>query len=328
MRRGFLFFVLVPVFFVACRKSSIMPRSADVLGTVCSVNAFADGSAALYDALFARLRQIDGICSATDAHSELSAVNRAAGERAVSVSGDLFFVVQAALRVSQLTDGAFDCTVGPVVSLWGIGTDHAHVPSDHEREAARSLVDWRDCVLSERDSSVFLTRKGMALDLGGIAKGYAADELAGILRAHNVRRAVIDLGGTIYLFGAKADGTPWRVAVRNPDCPQGEPALMLAAGECAVVTSGGYERYFEQDGRWYPHIFDPRTGVPAQTDVRSVTVVHHSALLADAFSTAFFVLGCEKARLLAESLGIGAVFIAENHVVSTTGDLAQNVVLF
>lgn len=327
MRRG-LFFILMPLAFAACRKASELPRTADVLGTVCSVNAFADGSAALYDELFARLRQIDGIFSATDARSELSAVNRAAGECAVSVSGDLFFVVQAALRVSQLTDGAFDGTVGPLVSLWGIGTDHARVPSEREQEPARSLVSWRDCVISERDSSVFLTQKGMALDLGGIAKGYAADELAGILRAHGVRRAVIDLGGTIYLFGAKADGSPWRVAVRNPDCPQGDPALVLAVGECAVVTSGGYERYFEQDGKRYQHIFDPRTGVPAQTDVRSVTVVHQSALLADAFSTAFFVLGREKARALAESLGIGAVFIAENHAVSTTGDLAQNVVLF
>lgn len=328
MRRRFLSFVLILPFFAACRKSPEPPRTGEALGTVCTVNAFADGTAALYDELFARLRQIDGIFSATDAQSELSAVNRAAGERAVSVSGELFSVVQAALRVSALTDGAFDCTVGPLVSLWGIATDHARVPSDAERESARSLVGWRDCVLSAEDSSVFLAKKGMALDLGGIAKGYAADVLADILRARKVRRAVINLGGTIYVVGTKADGTPWRVGVKNPDDPQGGPALALDLGEVAVVTSGDYERFFEQDGIRYHHILDPKTGFPARTDLRSVTVVHQSALLADALTTAFFVLGMDKSRELAQRLGIGAVFIAENHAVSATDDLAQNVVLF
>lgn len=323
------FFLLMLLFALAsCSKSPEPPRVQEVLGTLCSVNAFADGTAALYDSLFARLQQIDDIFSANKAESELSAVNRVAGERAVPVSAELFSVLQTALSVAELTGGAFDPTIAPLVTAWGINTPHAHVPSPKEINGAKSLVNYHYCVLSEKDTSVFLAQKSMALDLGGIAKGYAADELIRILRAHHVKRAVIDLGGNIYVFGEKSDGTPWNVGVKNPQAPLADPALALAVSENSVVTSGVYERFFEQDGIRYHHILDAQTGYPAATGVLSVTVVHQSSMLADAFSTALFVLGQEKGLSFAEQLGISAVFIDENQNVTATSDLAQNVILF
>ena len=305
----------------SCRSAE-SPRTELVLGTVCTVNAFRDGSDALYDELFARLSEIDRDASATGTASQVQAVNAASGVAPVTVGADVFAVTQAALRVAEQTGGAFNPAVGPLVALWGIATEGARVPSAAEIAEARALCDWRDIELDETARSIFLKKRGMRLDLGGIAKGYAADELSAILRARGVRRAVISLGGNVYLFGRKR-GSRWRVGIRNPLQPDGEAALALELSEASVVTSGVYERFFEQDGVRYHHILDTATGAPARTGLLSVTVVCNSSLLADALATALFVLGMERGFALLVALPEAqAVFIAEDGTVMASAGLS------
>ena len=284
------------------------------MNTVCSVNAFKNGTDKLYDELFARLAQIESDFSADKPTSQISQINAAAGLYPVAVSADVLYVIRMSLVFAKLSDGAFDPTVGPLVKLWGINTDHARVPAQSEIDALLPDVDWtqvrittgkklpRGTIIPQNiinpAGSVFLPRKGMALDMGGIAKGFAADELVSILKKHKVKQAVIDLGGNVYVFGTKADKTQWRVGIKDPDDPEGSPGIVLDLDNSSVVTSGVYERFFIQNGKRYHHILNPKTGYPAENGLKSVTIICESSITADALSTGVFILGKERGEEL------------------------------
>lgn len=319
---------MIGILFCASCSREVSPRGEIVLGTLCTVNAFEDGTQKLNDRIFARLREIDAAFSVTNAESQISAVNREAGIQPVTVSDEVFAVVKKSLEIARLTDGAFEPTVRPLSALWGIGTDAARLPEAAEIDEARALVGFGGLVLDEDKKSVYLAQKGMALDLGGIAKGYAADEVVAILRAERVRRAVVDLGGNVYVFGTKPDGTCWNVGIRNPANPDDEPVCTLHVEEGSVVTSGVYERYLELDGRRYHHILNPATGYPVENGLLSVTVVHSSSMEADALATALFVMGLEKGLSFAESHGIDAVFIDDTLKLTPTAGFAGKFSLF
>lgn len=286
-----LLIIIFSICFASCERAAD-PRTEALMGTVCTVNAYDDGTKSLYDELFARLHEIDETFSVTIDSSEISAINKAAGERSVSVSSDTAYVVKAALSFAELTGGAFDPTVGPLVKLWGINTDHARVPEKSEIDAVLPLINWRDVSVTD-DNTVMLKRHGMALDLGGIVKGYAADELTKILKARKVRRAIVDLGGNIFVYGKKKDGSPWRVGIKDPNDPEGVPAIVLNVANSTIVTSGVYERFFTENGVRYHHILDVKTGYPAASGLLSSTIVCESSMAADALSTSVFVLGRE-----------------------------------
>nr|WP_252722133.1 FAD:protein FMN transferase [Treponema socranskii] len=286
-----LLIIIFSICFASCERTA-GPRTEALMGTVCTVNAYDDGTKSLYDELFARLHEIDETFSVTIDSSEISAINKAAGERSVSVSSDTAYVVRSALAFAELTGGAFDPTVGPLVKLWGINTDHARVPAQSEIDAVLPLINWRD-VSAADDNTVMLKRRGMALDLGGIVKGYAADELTKILKARKVRRAIVDLGGNIFVYGKKKDGSPWRVGIKDPNDPEGVPAIVLNVANSTIVTSGVYERFFTENGVRYHHILDVKTGYPAASGLLSSTIVCESSMAADALSTSVFVLGKE-----------------------------------
>lgn len=335
---GFLFTCFV---FSSCSQVT-SPRTEMAMGTVCTVNAYSDGTEKLYDELFARLHEIEADFSVNIDTSQVSAVNRAAGQHAVAVSSGVLYVITTALKYAELTGGAFDPTVGPLVKIWGINTDHARVPSVQEINTALGRINWHDVVItrnSDGSGTVMLRRSGMALDLGGIVKGYAADELTSILRTRNVKRAVIDLGGNIYVFGTKKDGSLWKVGVKDPSDPEGTPALILSLSNSTVVTSGVYERFFIQDGMRYHHILDTKTGYPARTGLLSSTIVCESSIAADALSTSVFVLGQEKGMALLQDIEkdrtsgtkfseipglhtrVSAVFIAEDGSITASKSL-------
>ena len=288
--------------FSGCERQ-MAPQSEFVLGTVCSINLYEAGSAELYGTLFARLRQLNDIFNNYSDSSEISRVNQNAAAAPVAVSQDFFVVLKTALDFAQLTGGAFDPTVGPLVKLWGFGKE-PRVPSQEEIEAAQKLVGWRYVALSAEQEGVTdqeaaagptvrFTKSGVRLDLGAIAKGYAADCLVEILRERGVKRASLSLGGNVYVYGKKPGGSLWNVAVRNPEKP-GQNSFMLKTQNATVVTSGAYERFFVQDGKTYGHIIDPATGFPAQSGLASVTIVSQNSMIADALSTSLFVLGMEK----------------------------------
>ncbi len=313
MRRVFLLCLCLSLALSACAR----PASRDplrgseyVLGTICTISLLDGGSEAALQAVFGRLREIEARMSANRDGTEISSVNEGAGRSPVRVSPDTLFVIKKALEYARLSNGAFDPTIGPVVKLWNIGLEGQRVPGDREIEGALTLVDWRSVVLDERASTVFLPKAGMRLDLGAIAKGYAADETARILAERKVRAAVVDLGGNVLVFGKKADGSLWRVGVQNPFSDRGEYLGILSMPAGTVVTSGVYERYFEQDGKRYHHILDTRTGRPVNTDLVSVTVVASSSIDADGLSTTLFALGRERGLALVRTLpGVEAVYV-------------------
>lgn len=284
--------------FSGCERQ-MSPQSEFVLGTVCSINLYEAGSAELYGTLFARLRQLNDTFNNYSDSSEITRVNQNAAVAPVEISQDFFIVLKTALDFARLTGGAFDPTVGPLVKLWGFGKE-PRVPSQEEIEAAQKLVGWQ-CVILEgftdqnvaAGPTVRFTKSGVRLDLGAIAKGYAADCLVDILRERGVKRASLSLGGNVYVYGKKPGGALWSVAIRDPSKP-GQNAFMLKTRDATVVTSGAYERFFEQDGKTYGHILDPATGFPAKSGLESVTIVSHNSMVADALSTSLFVLGMEK----------------------------------
>jgi thiamine biosynthesis lipoprotein len=315
--------------FSACRpEGRSSARSELALGTLCRIELF--GQTELYGRLFSRLSEIERMMSANLADSEVSRINRAAGIAPVPISPELFTVLERALYFAEASGGAFDPTVGPLVSLWGIGGDNPKVPGKEEIEAALALVNWKELELSggSGQAMAFLKRRGMALDLGAIAKGFAADELVKILREAGTKSAIIDLGGNIYVYGTRprtrsflsgaGKTTKWRIGIQNPLDDRGAYTGYLQLNEASVVTSGIYERFFTENGKRYHHILDTRTGFPVENGLLAVTITAPSSMDADALSTAVFALGPEKGGALAEARGAGAIFIFEDKTIRTS----------
>ena len=316
--RNLLISAFAMLVFTACAPAaqSEIARTDFVLGTVCSIRLINGGTTKTTDEIFQRLRQIEDRMSANKDGTEIAAVNAAAGKEAVHVSEDTFFVISKALAYAKLTNGAFDPTVGPLVKLWNIGTDYARVPQKSEIASALKLIDYRNVELDPKNQTVRLLLPGMKLDLGAIAKGYSADEVAKILEKHKVKAAVVDLGGNVLVYGKKKDGSQWRVGVQDPRSERGEYIGLVTGGTMTVVTSGVYERFFIQDGKRYHHILDTKTGYPVDNGLISVSIITESSIDADALSTSLFALGLEKGMKLVESLpDVHAIFIDANSKV-------------
>ena len=269
-------------------------RTFFAMDTVMTVTAPADD--ALLAACEDEVRRLEALFSVTDEGSEIARLNET-GEAALS--DETAQVLRFALEEASLTEGALDVTLYPVVRAWGFTTGDYRVPDEEELAALLSRVGWARV---ELDGGVARVSPGMMVDLGSVAKGYASDRLAALLREGGAKSALIDLGGNIYCVGAKKDGGAWRIGVRDPDDPAGYVGA-LSVTDKAVVTSGCYERCFTaEDGTVYGHIFDPATGRPADSGLVSVTVVGEHGLECDALSTALYVMGPARARALLETL--------------------------
>ncbi|MDR0444032.1 MAG: FAD:protein FMN transferase [Treponema sp.] len=302
----------------ACSQAE-SSRAEFVLGTVCSVTLFDQAKDRIYQDIFNRIREIENRMSVNIPVSDVSRINAAAGIEPVQVHDETFKVIERALHFAEQSGGAFDPTVEPLVSLWGVpGSNdrlqlNVRVPSQTEIDAVLPLINWRNVELDHHTRSVFLRRRGMALDLGAIAKGYAADEAAAIIRSAGVKRAIIDLGGNIFTVGVKKNKSPWRVGIQHPLEERGFTIGMVQTTEQTVVTSGVYERFFEADSVKYHHIFSPSRGYPVNNGLLSVTVICSVSMDADALSTAAFVMGYARGRALVESFpGAEAVFVFED----------------
>jgi len=217
----------------------------------------------------------------------------------------------------------FDISIGPLVNLWVIGSDNPYLPTESERAAAMSHIDWHNVILFPDERSVFLKNAGMSIDLGAIAKGWAADEVARLLRKGGVHSAIINLGGNVYTLGTKANGKLWKIGVQDPNGNRGSYIGYVTIGESALITSGIYERYFIEDGVRYHHLLDPRTGQPARTGVAGVTVLAPTSTAGDALSTSLFVMGVEKGMELVGTLpDVEAMYVLEDKtLVATKGFL-------
>lgn len=318
----FIVIVFVLISTISCSKTNSeayrepQARSELLLGTSCRITIYDNPSQEAFDAAFARIADIEARMSLHSITSEIAEINRAAGIAPVAVSSDTFNVVQKALTIAKLSQGAFDPTVGPLVLAWDIGGDAPRRPPQTEIDALLPLIGYERVFLDEKSQTVALQDENMKLDLGGIAKGYAADEAAKVLASFGIKSAIINLGGNVLTMGKKVDGSPWRIGIQNPFAERGSHVMIVNLDAQTLVTSGPYERYFEIDGIVYHHILNTTTGYPVQTDIMSVSIIGDESFLADALSTAVYSLGLEKGMDLINSIdGIDAVFIdAKNQI--------------
>lgn len=272
-------------------KEATASKQLFAMDTVMSLQATGKQAQEAIDAAVEEIERLDALLSTGSEDSEVSKVN-AAGEG--QLSEDTLAIVREALEVYEETDGLFDITIYPIMRLWGFTDGNYHVPTDVELEKTLELVGADRLELSEEG---YLTLgDGQEIDLGGIAKGYTSAKVAEIFEEYGITSGLMSLGGNVQAVGARADGDPWRIGIRDP---QGENAGdyvgVVEVTDKAVITSGGYERYFEEDGQTYIHIIDPQTGYPADGDLASTTIVTDDGMLGDALSTALYLMGSEAA---------------------------------
>jgi len=291
-----------------------------MLDTLISIQAYGTNASEAIDKVFQRIDEIEKKMSAKADYSEVIGINQMAGQGFSKVSPDTFFVIEKGLYYAKLSEGKFDITVGPLVELWGIGTDHARLPGSEEIREVLPLVDFTKVEINEEDRSVFLKQPGMAIDLGGIAKGYAADEAAKVLRQNGITQGTINLGGNILVLGTKPDGSLWRIGIQNPFFKtRGSIMATVEVKDKTLVTSGPYERYFEEDGKIYHHILDTESGYPVDNELMSVTIIADSSIDADALSTAVFAMGLKRGMSFVEKLdNLDAIFITKDYKVYVT----------
>jgi thiamine biosynthesis lipoprotein len=274
------------------------------MGTQFQVIVYAEGEAqarAAVKAAFARAAELNGIMSDYDAASELMRLCAKAGGGPVKVSDELFFVLRRARDVSKLSDGAFDVTVGPVVRLWRAARKTRQMPDPEALAKARDLVGWRNVELDEKEKTVKLLKPGMQLDLGGIAKGHAADEMQKVLKKHGVTHALVAAGGDITVSDAPPGKDGWLIAIQPLDAEEEKNPRFLLLKNGSVSTSGDANQFVVIDGKRYSHIVDPKTGL-GLVGRMSVTVVGPDGITADSLTKVVAVLGPEKGLPLIETV--------------------------
>jgi len=295
------------------------------LGTVVTIKIYDDTTEEVFNEVFQKIREIENKMTINGEESEIIDINTKAGKEFVKVSDETFDVINRGKYFSQLSGGRFDISVGPLVKLWNIGTEYARVPTDEEINGKKRLVDYNNVILNEDEKTVMLGEEGMILDLGGIAKGYAADKVVEILKENNVKHAIINLGGNVFAYGNKPDGNPWKIGIQNPKSTRGEYIGTAEVVNKTVVTSGIYERFIEENGKRYHHILDPETGYPVENNLAGVSIIADSSIDADSLSTSVFALGLEEGMSLIEKLdNVDAVFITIDSKVYITSGLKNN----
>ena len=303
-----------------CSCGLSAPKRADVqftaMDTFMHLTAYGDSAGKALAAAEQRLLALESQLSVTDPNSEIFTANKAGGQP-VSVSIETAELVDFACRMARRTGGAMDPTVYPLVRAWGFTTDQPRIPARAELEALLPLVGAEQVILTE---TTLTLSPGTMLDLGSVAKGWAGDRLCEDLKQAGISSAILRLGGNIQTIGTKPDGSDWGVGIQDPD--SAGMLARLSVHDCAVVTSGGYQRAFTENGETYWHIIDPATGYPARAGLTSVTVVAPSGALCDALSTALFVMGSDKAAdHWREHRDFEAVFVHEGGTVTVTAGL-------
>jgi FAD:protein FMN transferase len=296
--------VLSPV----CARADWITREEAIMGTSVRVELWSEDRAAGEAAITAvmdEMRRIDKIMSPFRPESELSRINREAARKPMPISEEMYHIVSRSIDFSKLSGGAFDITFASVGHLYDY---RLHIkPTDEELERARAAVGYRNLILDPRARTIRFAREGVRIDLGGIAKGYAVDNGAEILKRRGIRNAIVTAGGDSHILGDHR-GRPWTIGIRDPRRP-GAVVAVLPLQDVSVSTSGDYERFFEKDGVRYHHIIDPKTG-KSPHGIHSVTVIASDGLTTEGLTKSVFVMGLEKGMRLVESLtGVDAVVV-------------------
>ena len=309
--------------FAACSGGERQEKNFFLMDTTITVTLYTDNKTAekIFDDCRTILGELDNLWSRTKVESDVGRFNTA--QEAIEIDPRTTALITQAIEVSQKTNGAFDITVAPLVNLWQEGEQKGTLPTDIEMQNARCLVGSEKLALEQ--NILTKTEKNVQIDLGGIGKGAAISALITYLEGSDARGGIVSFGSNVAVFGTKPDGNPYRIAVKNPKTDgQYAGVLNLKDGQILSV-SGDYERYFTIAGENYHHIINPQTGYPAESGLCSVAVVCSDGALADALSTALFVMGKEKALAFYESKAYDfeAIFIDQDGNVTTTNGLAD-----
>lgn len=301
--------------------------TGEYFGTIITITLYGDGEEqlnAIMAEAFQECGRLENIFSAKIDTSELSVMNREASKQPVKVSDELFQVLSQSIACNEKTNGAFDVSIGKLIDLWGIGTENQRIPPEAEIAPFVGARGCEDILFDEENHTVCYASDMVKVDLGAIAKGYAADKVKEYLMSQpQVKAALLYFGGNIMTVGEKMDGSSWNIGITDPERP-GQVCAAVSVKDKCVVTSGNYERYFEADGRRYHHILDPSTGYPASRGLVSTTVIGGNSAECDALSTACYILGKDKALELIESIeGVECVLIDESGVFHCSSGMEQ-----
>jgi len=306
------------------------------MDTFCSITVVASSreeAKAAIEAGFGEILKLENLLNYFSPESELSAVNNAAGAAPLKVSKETIEILIKAMHIAEDTDGAFDPTVAPVIKIWKFSEipSDSVLPSGGDVDKALQRIGYRKVAIDRGSSEVLLEEEGMEIDLGGIAKGYAADKAVLAIQSLGIQSALVAIAGDIRGFGTNTSGQHWRVGIQNPrpetdsEKPWEDIFATIQLKDSAVSTSGDYQRFFMRNGKRYHHILDPRTGYPAESGLISSTVVAPEGYLTDGLSTAVFILGAEKGIRLLEEKGLGGVLVDSEKKIYLTKSLRDNI---
>lgn len=314
-----LIFIFTLINITACSIDSQYSTELFAMDTVMSINAYGAISESAVKLAEDKINELDSVLSIGKDNSEISTLNKT---KSVHPSADTANLISRACEISELTNGDFDITVHPLVYEWGFysGLEN-RVPTQNEIDNALGKVDYKQINIS--DNNITLQNE-MSVDVGGITKGYASALIADIFRDNDVESAMVSLGGNVRVIGGKPDGSSWVVSIADPDDTTKQIGT-LSVKNTSVITSGGYQRYFDYNGKRYHHIIDTKTGYPAQSGLKSVTIVSEDDTLADALSTALFVKGLDESIDFYKENNelFEAVFVTEENEIYITPDLKE-----
>lgn len=315
-RIGTAILYTLTVMLVGCGAPQRVDRNSFHMGTWVVISVYNTRHAKYIEECFTLLANLEAEVSTNIPDSAISRLNSSGQAR---LQGDLADILRAAKLVSDASGGAFNIGVLPLQRLWDVQNrlDGEQPPTQSEIDIARELSTTGIDISDDGDALDVQLQKGRGLDLGGIAKGYAGDRCAGQLKENGVNRALINIGGNVRTVG---DGE-FRVGLRNPRGRAEDLFGLVTVGECNIVTSGDYERYFQTDGIRYHHIYDPETGKPARSGLLSATAIGENGAFADGLSTAIFVMGREEGLALAVNMGYDAVVVTEDYKVYCTENI-------
>jgi thiamine biosynthesis lipoprotein len=319
MRHCLSAFIILALIISCAPREKTYRKSSAIMDTIVTITVVADskeGAEGAIDAGFGEIRRIEKLLSFWTEDSEIAAIYHNAGMRVVKVSAETREVIERSIDVSQKTGGAFDPTVGPLMRLWDF--HEKKMPTEEEIKNNIGLVDYKQMEIDRENSTAFLKVKGMSFDTGGIVKGYAVDRAVDVLKAEGIESGLVAIAGDIRGFGPRT----WKIGIRDPrpEDPEDNVMATVTLKDRAISTSGDYERSFTQDGVFYHHILNPKTGLPAR-GTWSVSVIADEAVLTDGFSTGVFVIGPEKGLGLLGELGMEGVIVAEGGKVTITPGL-------
>ncbi len=323
MKRILILAMLVLMLTSACARQRTVQKTETIMGTDVTLTVVArsaeEGEVAI-NAGMTELRRLDAMMSLFKSTSEITQVNLAAGKHPVKVSKEMIEVVEDGEKISKLSNGIFDLSIGPLVVLWQMRLKEGRIPTDSEIARIKRLVNYKNIIVDKKASTIFLKKAGMIMDFGGM-KGYTADKVAEIFKQRGITNAVIAVAGDIWVLGRRDDGMPWRIGVQHPR-EHDKVMAILNLSDKYVSTSGDYERFVIKENKRYHHIIDPRTGKPSK-GVISATLVGDKGAFIDPLTKVPFILGPEEGLKIVRQAGAEAIIVDDQGKVYTTDGISR-----